>query len=247
MTERNQRRLVIRAFHVQEANFGAPASFRAGRLTLPKEVDYAHPNVVSHTAEWIKPGEWDREINTIMDIIPLATKVLGRTGEGVTHTFTGVYILLTGCDEDGRQMHEFGASNGNLREQLVPNRAGTPSDTDLLLHIDVLLRGGQLFDRDLANAAFGLAEAYAAQARAVLKTVDGTQATENHEYYDQIKPGKTKIVLIKQVAGQGAMYDNLLFPTDPGGFDGLSIIDMANMPVILSPNEYRDGAIRALV
>ena len=56
-----------------------------------------------------------------------------------------------------------------------------------------------------------------------------------------------KVVLLKQIAGQGAMYDNMIFPSEPSGFDGLSIIDMYNMPVYLTPNEYRDGAIRALV
>ena len=43
------------------------------------------------------------------------------------------------------------------------------------------------------------------------------------------------------------MYDNMLFTTEPSGIDGISIIDMANMPVLLSPNEYRDGALRAMV
>ena len=28
--------------------------------------------------------------------------------------------------------------------------------------------------------------------------------------------------------------------------DGRSIIDMGNVPIILSPNEYRDGALRAM-
>ena len=43
------------------------------------------------------------------------------------------------------------------------------------------------------------------------------------------------------------MYDNQLFPDQPSGYTGgLSIIDMANMPVVLSPNEYRDGALRSM-
>lgn len=43
------------------------------------------------------------------------------------------------------------------------------------------------------------------------------------------------------------MYDTLVFPLEPSGFKGgVSIIDMENMPVLLSPNEYRDGAIRAM-
>ena len=43
------------------------------------------------------------------------------------------------------------------------------------------------------------------------------------------------------------MYDNQLFPNEPSGLNGgRSIIDMANVPMIISPNEYRDGALRAM-
>ena len=81
-----------------------------------------------------------------------------------------------------------------------------------------------------------------------LKSVDGREAIGSYEYLDKVSPGKKKVVLVKQVAGQGAMYDNLLFPEEPSGFEGgTSIIDMCNMPMILSPNEYRDGMLRALV
>ncbi|MFB0919205.1 MAG: proline reductase cluster protein PrdD, partial [Clostridiaceae bacterium] len=54
------------------------------------------------------------------------------------------------------------------------------------------------------------------------------------------------VVIVKQVAGQGAMYDTMLFSNEPSGTDGVSIIDMKCMPAVLSPNEYRDGAIRAM-
>jgi len=67
------------------------------------------------------------------------------------------------------------------------------------------------------------------------------------EYFDKIKFGKRKVVVIKQVAGQGAMYDTQLLGKEPGGFEGgRSIIDLGNVPIILSPNEYRDGALRAM-
>ena len=51
----------------------------------------------------IKPGDHDRWTNTIMDIIPISTKVLGKLGEGITHTITGVYVMLTGVDVNGKQ------------------------------------------------------------------------------------------------------------------------------------------------
>ena len=42
----------------------------------------------------IMPDEHRQHTNTVMDVIPLATKVLGRVGEGITHTITGVYVML---------------------------------------------------------------------------------------------------------------------------------------------------------
>ena len=55
------------------------------------------------------------------------------------------------------------------------------------------------------------------------------------------------MLIVKQVAGQGAMYDTSLFAKEPSGTEnGRSIIDMGNMPVIVTPNEYRDGIIRSM-
>ena len=62
-----------------------------------------------------------------------------------------------------------------------------------------------------------------------------------------MRPGTTKVRLIKPVAGQGAMYETHLFAKEPSGVEGgKSIIDMGNMPIIVSPNEYRDGIIRSM-
>ena len=42
------------------------------------------------------------------------------------------------------------------------------------------------------------------------------------------------------------MYDTCLFANEPcGAIGSRSIIDMGNVPIILSPNEYRDGALES--
>ena len=75
----------------------------------------------------------------------------------------------------------------------------------------------------------------------------GDKCTERHEYHDKVRPGKKRVVIIRQVAGQGAMYDTWMFPDEPSGVEGgRSIIDMGNMPVMITPNEYRDGIIRSM-
>ncbi len=244
------RRLVIRAFHIEKIEFGDKFKYDKRVLTIDKEYTkyiQENPLIENVTISVIKPGDHDREINTIMDIIPISTKVLGKLGEGITYTMTGAYVMLTGCDADGRQMHEFGSSEGNLKDQMVLGKAGTPGENDIIIHIDVLIKGSEVYDRRLPNACFKACDEFIQQIREDLKLQEPKHATEVHEFYDRKRPGAKKVALVKQVAGQGAMYDHLLLPKEPSGFTGgISIIDAGNMPIVLSPNEFRDGALRAL-
>lgn len=245
------RRLVIRAFHVNQVVLADKFEFNNGILKIDKKITNRlieqDPIIKDIKIEIIKPYDHDREINTIMDIIPMSAKVLGMLGEGITYTMTGAYVMLTGCDADGRQMYEFGSSEGNLNEKMIFGKAGTPAKSDYIIHVDVLVEGGLPYDRKLPISAFKACDEIIQAIRIQLKKLEPREADEVHEFYDRIRVGAKKVAIVKQIAGQGAMYDNLLFPEQPSGFSGgLSIIDMANMPMILSPNEYRDGALRSM-
>ena len=182
-----------------------------------------------------------------MDIIPISTKVLGKIGEGITHTITGVYVMLTGVDTKGIQTAEFGSSEGNLKEQLFLNRPGTPGKDDYIISFDVTLAENQGQVRPGPTAAHRACDKFVNEFRSKLKKLNGHKCTERHEFYDKVRPGKKKVVIIKQVAGQGAMYDTQLFSHEPSAMEGgRSIIDMGNVPMIVSPNEYRDGALRCM-
>ena len=162
--EKKLRRLTIKAYHMDTVVMGDRNDITTGgKMTVCKDII---PDLLKD-AKYIKdidiqviqPGEHDRWTNTIMDIIPISTKVLGVLGEGITHTITGVYVMLT----------------------------------------------------------------------------------------DVVRPGGKRVLIIKQVAGQGAMYDTHMFPKEPSSSEGTkSIIDMENMPVMITPNEYRDGIIRSM-
>ena len=88
-----------------------------------------------------------------MDVIPLSTKVLGTVGNGITHTLTGVYVILTGIDEDGRQVCNFGGSEGILEEKVSQGKAGTPLRSDILISFDVVLKVGTWTERQGPDAA----------------------------------------------------------------------------------------------
>ena len=51
----------------------------------------------------------------------------------------------------------------------------------------------------------------------------------------------------KEMIAHGAMLDTWIFPDQPSGVEGgKSLIDYGAMPVMLTPNEFRDGAIKAM-
>lgn len=246
------RKLIIKSFHIKDVRFGDKTEINNNVLTLKSSIEktlIASENRIQDIdIDILKPGNLNKEVNTIMDVIPISTKVLGEIGEGITHTLTGVYLVLTGVDETGKQLGEFGSSEGILKEQLMLNRAGTPSESDIIIHFDVTLKEMDCFSRKWVNIVFSKADEFIQTIREVLKNMNGRNADEKHEFIDEVnKNANKKVVIVKQVAGQGAMYDNLVYPNEPSGFEGgRSIIDLANMPIVLTPNEYRDGAIRAL-
>ena len=246
------RRLSIKAYHMTEVEFGKENTITTdGKMTLKKDVKdlvEAHKDVIEDIKiEIIMPGEHDRHTNAIMDIIPLSTKVLGKRGEGITHTITGVYIMPTGVDTEGEQVHEFGSCNGNLKDMLYLNRAGTPADDDIIISFDITFKKGLGQERYAIIDAYRAVDEWMQEFRMQMKKFEGNKATERHDYYDTIKEGQKKVLYIKEVIGHGAMLDTWFFPDEPCGVEGgKSTIDMGCMPVMLTPNEFRDGAIHAM-
>lgn len=250
--EQELRRLVIKAFHISDIVLGEENGFEGPETmilskSILKELKMKTQYIDQIDIQIIKSNDHDRYSETIMDIIPISTKVLGKLGEGITHTLTGVYVMLTGVDTDGKPTHEFGSSEGNLKEHLFLNRSGTPSDTDYIISFDVLFKDGMGQEREGVIEAHRVCDDFIQIFRMEMKKFRGDRCSECHEYHDKVRVGKKRVLIVKQVAGQGAMYDTHLFPKEPSGIEaGKSIIDMGNMPVIVTPNEYRDGIIRSM-
>lgn len=247
-----RRRLVIKAFHIEKVQKGNTTKIDKRTLTVDeasiKKLEEQYEAVDKISLNIISPGNLSIEVNTIMDIVPISTKVLGKIGSGITHTLTGVYLMLTGVDTSKKQLSGFGSSEGILKEQLHLDRAGTPGKNDIILHLDVTMKEIKEINRKLVSVPYQLSDQLIQEIREVLKQKSGRMATESHEFYDEIKPDGKKVTIVKQIAGQGAFYDNLVFPSEPSGYrGGFSIIEMNNMPILLTPNEYRDGVLRAMV
>ena len=252
MKSLKRRKLQIKAFHIGEVVFSETTSIFNEVLSLGKEFkDLIIPSQLKYVKELrielIKSNKREKFVNSIMDFIPISAKVLGDIGEGITHTLTGVNVMLTGIDEDGIQVAEFGSSEGILSEQVVFGRRGTPKEDDIILHIDIVLVSGGSKVRSGIDQCHEICDLFIQKIREVMKKLNGKESTEICEFFDKINPKGKKVVILKQVAGQGAMYDTRLFSVEPSGFlGGKSIIDLGNMPILITPNEYRDGAIRAM-
>lgn len=241
--------LTIKGYHIQETKLGENnLVVETGKLIVsPDTSPFAHPLIESMTIKVIPPNKRHQYTNTIMDIIPLSAKALGKLGEGITHTLTGVYVLLTGVDTNGRQVCNGGGSQGILADQIDWGKPGTPAKNDWLISFDVLLKADAWVSRAGPAAAHFACDQFCEIFRQQLRTFDPKAYTEKHVFDDQCRPEAKQIVLVKEVSGQGAVYDTHLFPTEPAGFQGSkSIIDMGCMPQLVTPNEYRDGVIRAL-
>ena len=93
--------LVIKSYHITEVEFGEENTVSIdGKITINKsilkELIESEPLIENIDIQIIKPGDHDRFTNTIMDIVPISTKVLGKIGDGITHTLTGAYVM-SGC------------------------------------------------------------------------------------------------------------------------------------------------------
>lgn len=245
-------RLTVKAYPVTEVCYGEENRVTVdGRMTVCKNIAEKilaqEPLIKEIDIRIIMPDEHRQHTNTVMDVIPLVTKVLGRVGEGITHTLTGVYVLLTGVDESGRQVCNFGASDGILEEKIAWGRAGTPLQSDMLISFDVVLKEGSWADRPGPEAAHRACDTYCQIFREQIKKFNGYKCAEKHVFQETYEPGKKDVYIVKEVSGQGAVYDTRIFGHEPCGFEGgKSVIDMGCMPALVTPNEFRDGIMHAM-
>lgn len=241
--------LTIKGYHVHQVQLGDKNLVTEdGQMIVaahPPCTD--HPLIDSITLRVISPEDRHQYTNTIMDVIPLSAKALGQLGEGITHTLTGVYVLLTGVDTNGRQVCNGGGSEGILAEQIAWGRPGTPDEEDFLIAFDVVLKADAWMTRAGPDAIHLACDQFCEVFRQQLRTFDPAAYHEKHVFDDRLRPDAKQVVLVKEVSGQGAVYDTRLFPTEPAGFQGsTSIIDLGCLPQFVTPNEYRDGVIRAM-
>ncbi|TCO55904.1 glycine/sarcosine/betaine reductase component B subunit [Actinocrispum wychmicini] len=235
--------VLVRSVAVGEATRWDDATLHVARGIAD---DIAVPSVAAVTVDVIAPDERDTPCDTVLDVMPLAAKVDGGIGNGTTRIARGAVLVLTGVDTDGRQLGEAGNSAGVLAERLAGSAAGTPDPSDWIIRVAVTVHAGHRMERRGPAAAHRAADLVADRLRDALLAAPAGAIVE-HRVLDEPEARGSRVALVKLVMGQGAMHENLVLPTAPGGVAGAtSLIDLGNLPMFLRVNEVRDGALHSL-
>ena len=250
--EQKLRRLVRKDFAVTSVEFGDRTEIDRGILRIRKGIEKAflsqEKRIKDIKVSILRPGENDFFVNSNLDYSPIACKVRGELGEGVTHLLTGVTVMLTGVEDgSGFQPSNIGSSEGIFKNQVVLDRAGTPASDDYILHVDILFEEGEGRTAEGIMAAHRITDRIVQEIRKELAGLENMKYTRE-EFYDVARPGRRKVILVKIVSGLGNMYDTAMFPYEPGGFLGAhNMMDSKNIPYMITPNQCRDGVIHSLL
>lgn len=196
----------------------------------------------------ITPAEYHTYSETIMDVQPIATKegddILGA---GVTRVLDGVVMMLTGTDDNGVQIGEFGSSEGILDENIMWGRPGCPEKGEIFIKTQMTIKEKTNMTRPGPLAAHHATDIITQEIRVALKKLDESLVVSTETFEQKRHPHKKKVVIVKEIMGQGAMHDNLLLPMEPVGMlGGKPNVDLGNVPVVCNPLEILDGAVHAL-
>lgn len=244
------RQLKKQHIKITDAEIGNKTSIENGKITIDskliKEALKEDKLVKNIKLDVIKPEERHIYTDTIMDICPIATKVEGELGEGITKICDGVVFMLTGVDEEGTQVHEFGSSEGYLDEKMYFGHPGCADENDVIIRCEAVIKKLSGMTRPGPLAAHKAQDHIIQAVRDELKEYDGEIVRE--EICEDIRrKGNPRIVLVKEIMGQGAMHDNVICPSEPCGVPGGRMnVDCGNVPIMLTPNQVRDGSIHAL-
>ena len=246
------RSLTRKHFKITEVKRGPETKLEGTVLTIregiEKEAVDSQELVEKLEIDIITPDQYHTFSNTIMDVQPIATKEGDDLlGTGTTRVLDGVVMVVSGTDSKGIQIGEFGSSEGYLDENIMWGRPGAPDKGDIFIKTNVTIKEKTNMERPGPLAAHSATDLITDEIRKALKKADESLVVDTETFNQVRRPGKKKVVIVKEIMGQGAMHDNLLLPVEPVGVLGAKPnVDLGNVPVVVSPLEVLDGCIHAL-
>ena len=246
------RSLTRKHFNITEVKRGPETKIEGTTLYIregiEKECIDSQKLVYDLKIDIITPADYHTYSETIMDVQPIAAKEgEDELGSGVTRVLDGVVMMVTGTDANGVQIGEFGSSEGFLDENIMWGRPGAPEKGEIFIKTQVTVKEGTNMERPGPLAAHSASDIITQEIRECLKKLDESLVTDIETFDQYRRPGKKKVVIVKEIMGQGAMHDNLILPVEPVGIlGGKPNVDLGNVPVAVSPLEVLDGCIHAL-
>ena len=239
---------------IEKVVFGDETKIEGTTLVLRKMEDMCaeaaelEELVESVTFEIITPDKYNEYSETIMDVQPIAAKMDGADiGHGVTRVLDGVVMVLTGTDANGVQIGEFGSSEGELDRNIMWGRPGAPDKGEIFIKTQVTIKEGANMERPGPLAAHKASDYITQEIREAVKKADESLVVAQDEIVQKRRIGNKRVIIVKEIMGQGAMHDNLIMPIEPVGTLGAKPnVDLGNLPIILAPTEVLDGGIHAL-
>lgn len=218
------------------------------REGIEEEAAASQALVNSLKIDIITPDKYNTYSETIMDVQPIAAKDgEDEIGSGATRVLDGVVMMVTGTDANGVQIGEFGSSEGILEENIMWGRPGAPDKGEIFIKTEVVIKEGTNMERPGPLAAHTATDVITQEIREALKKLDESLVVDTETFEQVRRPGRKKVVIVKEIMGQGAMHDNLILPVEPVGVLGAKPnVDLGNVPVMVSPLEVLDGCIHAL-
>lgn len=246
------RSLTRKHFNITEVKRGPETKIEGTTLYIREGIEEECVNdqelVTELKLEIIAPENYHTYSETIMDVQPIAAKEGdNEIGTGVTRVLDGVVVMVTGTDANGVQIGEFGSSEGYLDENIMWGRPGCPEKGEIFIKTQVTIKEGTNMERPGPLAAHTATDIITQEIREVMKKLDDSLVVDTDTFEQVRRPGKKKVVIVKEIMGQGAMHDNLILPVEPVGIlGGKPNVDLGNVPVCVSPLEVLDGCIHAL-
>ena len=246
------RTLTRKHFNITEVKRGPETKIEGTTLYIREGIEEeavaSQELVNSLKIDIITPEQYHTYSETIMDVQPIATKDGDdEIGSGATRVLDGVVMMVTGTDANGVQIGEFGSSEGYLDENIMWGRPGAPEEGEIFIKTEVVIKEGTNMERPGPLAAHTATDVITQEIREALKKLDESLIVDTEEFQQVRRPGKKKVVIVKEIMGQGAMHDNLILPVEPVGIlGGKPNVDLGNVPVMVSPLEVLDGCIHAL-
>ena len=250
--EKDVRSLTRKHFNITEVKRGPETKIEGTTLYIREGIEadvIADQELVKDFhLEIITPDLYHTYSETVMDVQPIATKEGdAELGTGVTRVLDGVVMMLTGVDEGGVQIGEFGSSEGYLDENIMWNRPSCPDKGEIFIKGNIVIQEKTNMERRGPMAAHTAFDIITQEIRDVMKKLDESLVVDTQELKQVRRPGKKKVVIVKEIMGQGAMHDNFILPVEPVGVLGARAnVDLGNVPICVSPLEVLDGCIHAL-